>query len=95
MNFKELEELILEAGTENVVDKFHLSKDFPQYDIVQQNSGYDDGNESLECIVYFPESEIYVRLSGYHESYSGTYWNPKVEQVFPEQKTVTIYSTKK
>jgi len=94
MNFEKLKQLIIESSVEHVAEGYPLSKNFPPFEVVQENSSYDDGSEGLEKVLYFPESDVYVRLTGYHESYSGTFWNQKVEQVFPEQKTVTVYLTK-
>ena len=95
MNFEELKTLILEASVESIAECYSIPKNFPDFDVVQDNSSYDEGNEGLEKILYFPASDVYVKLTGYHESYSGTFWNPRVEQVFPEQKTITVYLTKK
>ena len=93
MEFKELEQLIKDETVYTLLED-EAPSDFPKFDVVERNSGYDDGDESLEAILHFTESNLYVKVTGYYQSYGGgTTWYNNVTQVFPQQKMVTVFTT--
>ena len=94
MNFRELSETIEKETVQNVMERrSKLPYSFPKFDIVEQKSGYDEGDESLEAILFFGEEDIYVKVTGSYSSYGdGSQWNNTVTQVYAHQKTVTVFT---
>jgi len=92
MNYQEIVALIESVGLERLMDYSKL-ENFPNYETVSSTSDYDEGNESLEKVLHFTDSNIYVRVTGYFASYDGTHWDRKFTQVFPKEQVVTVYVT--
>ena len=44
------------------------------------------------AVNYFPEHDIYIKISGYYASYDGTtFYNDCYSQVTPKEETVIVY----
>lgn len=60
---------------------------------VHSTGGEDEG--SYWCAVhYFPDHDVYLKVTGYYQSYSGTDFDDGwdcVTEVRPVEKTITVY----
>lgn len=59
---------------------------------VDQYGGEGQG-DTWYSIKYFPDHDVYLRVDGWYQSYSGTDFNEweDVTEVRPKQKTITVY----
>lgn len=58
-------------------------------------SSYSDGNDDQSVVRWFPKLNAYFKFFGYYASYHGDEFEcDKTIQVYPKQKTVTIFETK-
>lgn len=60
---------------------------------VEQEGGEGEGS-NWYSVKHFVEHDIYIKVSGYYQSYNGTDfdgWDNACRQVKPKQKTITIY----
>jgi hypothetical protein len=64
-----------------------------KYDVID----YTCNSDELYMILYFKEIDIYLKLTGEYDSYGEGqhYYNDEVKQVYPEQKTIIVYKSKK
>lgn len=91
--YQEIEALIESVGGVRKLMDYSGLENFPQYNTISVKNEYDEGNESLEKVLHFTDSDIYIRVTGYFDSYDGTHWDKKFTQVFPKETVVTIYVT--
>lgn len=63
------------------------------YDLVDEYGGEGQGDDYY-AIYYFKDHDVYVKFSGWYASHYGSEYSD-MEQVFPEEITVTKYVTKK
>lgn len=100
MNYEELIAALTAHYGEDEVDEFaydlgsnkDITKEIGKMKEVQQNGGEDQGSNWFS-IKYFPKHDIYIKVSGYYQSYSGITFDgwSDVSQVKPVEKTVTVY----
>lgn len=60
---------------------------------VEQEGGEGEGS-NWYSVQHFVEHDIYIKVSGYYQSYNGTDfddWDSACRQVRPKEKTITIY----
>lgn len=60
---------------------------------VNETGGEDKGSNRT-MTYYFPEHDVYLKVSGYYQSHYGTDWDSwesGVKEVKPVQKTITVY----
>lgn len=58
---------------------------------VHQYGGEGDGDH-WESVKYFKDHNVYIRTVGFYSSYNGTdFDNGYGEEVFPKEKTITVY----
>jgi hypothetical protein len=88
MNFQELKAKIEDIGISDVAYEDFDEKELP-LKLVHSVGGGEGGGEYVERV--FEHAGIFVKLTGYYASYSGTDWDEDVVQVFPKQKTITVY----
>jgi len=74
----------------------HGSKEINGYVItgVSSEGGYEGDGEHMEIIVQIvdPEGNItFHKLTGYYNSWDASSWDDKFIQVYPKQKTITVY----
>jgi hypothetical protein len=63
-----------------------------EYIEVDQQGGEGQG-EHWHSVKYFPDHDIYIKVTGYYSSYDGTEidgWN-SCSEVKPRQKVITVY----
>jgi len=62
---------------------------------VEQHGGEGEG-DSWYSVKYFKDHDVYIRISGYYQSYDGTTFDQGYgEEVFPKQKMITVYESTK
>lgn len=42
-------------------------------------------------VVHFKDHDVYISLTGYYASHSGTEWDGEYKEVRPKEKTITVY----
>lgn len=47
--------------------------------------------DTMVTVQHFKDHNVYISLSGYYSSQEGTTWDGDFKQVFPKQKTITVY----
>lgn len=76
-----------------VREDFKVSKNLPNWEEVEQYGGEGMG-DTWYSVKYFPEHDIYIKVTGWYQSYNGTEFYDGwgcCSQVRPQQKTITIY----
>lgn len=62
-----------------------------EYKLVDRYGGEGEGDRHW-FVLYFPESNTFLRARGYYQSYDGSdYSSSKWEEVIPKEKTITVY----
>ena len=103
MNFKEI---VKELKQQKNVDGVNYKRNFADYELdkkifgktetVDEEGGYEGGGESMYIVKHFVDHNVFIRLNGFYTSYSGTDFDDyDFEEVFPIERTVTFYETKK
>ena len=65
--------------------------------LTDSKGGSEGDGEDVELVIQFPSTDggispdILVKFEGYYSSYDGTTWEDDITQVFPKQKTITVY----
>lgn len=70
-----------------------LKEGIPEWKEVEKYGGEGQG-DTWYSVKYFPEYNIYMKVSGWYQSYDDTEfgdWESACKQVFPQQKTITVY----
>lgn len=65
----------------------------PEWEEIDQYGGEGQG-DTWWSIKYFPKHNVYIKVSGWYQSYNGTDfgdWNEACTQVFPQEKIITVY----
>jgi len=59
---------------------------------IAQHGGEGEG-ENWYSVKYFPDHDVYLKVSGQYYSYDGTHFDgwDKVKEVKPQEKTITVY----
>lgn len=61
---------------------------------IEQIGGEGEGDH-WHSVKYFPEHNIYIKITGYYQSYNGTEfyggYDECCSQVTPQQRTITVY----
>lgn len=96
MTAREIIEKAKELGIE--ISEFAYGDfDTTPFGVVKLNidcTGGKDKGSNWSSTHYFVDHNVYLKTSGYYQSYDGTYfdesWN-SVKEVRPVQKTITVY----
>lgn len=65
------------------------------FEEIDQYGGEGQGN-TWYSIKYFKDHDVYIKTEGYYQSYDGTTFHDGYGvEVFPKQKTITVYETTK
>ena len=96
MNFKEIlnkfEELNITKSDFAHDDFDH--KPFGEITTVNRRGGEGKG-EDWNVVKQFVDHDVYISLDGYYTSYDGTDFDGfELEEVFPKEKTITVYEPK-
>jgi len=62
---------------------------------VFQQGGSGEGDH-WESVKYFPDHDVYIRVTGWYSSYGGTSfngWEDSVKEVKPQETTITVYNS--
>ena len=95
MNYEGLKNKINEIGVYSLIEDYPKNTELT-YVEKESTGSYDEGNEKLTKVLFFPEFEMYVRFTGVYESYGeGTSWDGHFQQVFPKEVTSIIYTPSK
>lgn len=62
-------------------------------DVFEERTGGD--YDVMMKVVHFKDHDVYISLTGYYASHSGTEWDGEYKEVFPKTKTITVYEEKK
>jgi hypothetical protein len=66
-----------------------------EYEEVEQHGGENEGS-NWYSVKHFKDHGVYIKTEGYYQSHYGTdFENGFGHEVFPKQKSVTVYSSKK
>ena len=59
---------------------------------IAQQGGEGEG-ENWYSVKYFPDHDVYLKVSGHYYSYDGTHFDgwESVKEVKPQEKTITVY----
>jgi len=68
-----------------------LEENFGKVNVVE-TSYFHDGYECW-CVYDFKEHNVCIKIEGYFSSYDDTEWS-RMFEVFPEEKTITVYNEK-
>lgn len=75
------------------VQEWKKDNNLPEWKEIEQYGGEDMGS-TWYSIKYFPELDLYIKVSGWYQSYHGTDfsdWDSACKEVRPQQKTITVY----
>ena len=61
-----------------------------EYEEVDQHGGEDEGSDWWS-VKYFKDHDVYIKVSGFYSSYSGTEFEGYGFEVKPKEKTITVY----
>ena len=62
-----------------------------EWEEVHSTGGMDEGSH-WTSVKYFKDHDVYICTTGYYQSHHGTdFYNGYGEEVFPKQKTITVY----
>lgn len=68
--------------------------DVGKFKEVEQHGGEDEGSDWYS-VKFFPDHDVYIKVSGYYSSYNGTdfnsEWNGDVQEVRPVVRPTTFY----
>lgn len=70
---------------------------FGSVECVDRTGGMDRGSD-WSRVYHFKDHDVYIRVSGGYYSHDGCYfgtWEESVEEVLPEEKTITVYKRRK
>jgi len=75
------------------IDK--LKKELGPFEDIDSHGGEGEGSDWW-VVKYFKDHDIYIKVSGYYTSYSGTDFEgwDDCSQVFPKKKTIIVYEAK-
>jgi len=97
MNFKEIVEKLdqLEISKHDFAyeewDRKAMEEAFGEIDEVFHKGGSGQGEE-WSVVKHFVDHNVYIRLDGFYTSYDGANFDDeKLFEVFPQEKTITIY----
>ena len=72
-------------------DKQELKQHVGEYKQVYRKGGEDQGSEYV-IVWHFIDHDVYIRVEGYYQSYSGTDWSDsEFKIVRPQEKTIIVY----
>ena len=77
----------------NIIQKLWGEKHGLNWEEVDQYGGEGEG-DTWYSIKYFPDHDVYIKVSGWYQSYDGTNfssWDSACSEVKPSQKTITVY----
>ena len=77
------------------IDVIGLLKEHIDEEAKLADKSYFHDGYSCWGVYSFPKHNVHIRVSGYFSSYNGTEWNEKFEEVFPVEKTIIDFVTKK
>jgi len=60
-------------------------------EIVSSKGDREGGGSYAEIVFHFKDHNVYLRVTGYYSSYHGTDWEEDWTEVFPREKTITVY----
>lgn len=97
MNYTEIIEALKNSGisiSEFAYDDFDKPiKGIGECKEIAQYGGEGMG-DTWYSVKYFPEHDVYIKVSGFYSSYNGTDftdYDSDCHQVTPQQKTITVY----
>lgn len=73
-------------------EKWNENPDNLRWAQVHQQGGESKGDH-WESVKYFPDHDVYLRVTGYYASYDGTSFDgwKDCREVKPKEKTITVY----
>lgn len=91
MTATEIIEKLKEFSGSDFAYEFGNKEGFGKAKIVHEEGDCEGGGD-YSCVVrYFEEHDVYIQVTGFYSSYEGTEWDGEFEQVFPKEKTITVY----
>jgi len=97
MNYQEILEVLKEKISN--VDEF-AHEDYSNEELglgeiqeIHQEGGEGEGSH-WESVKHFKDHNIYIKVTGYYQSYNGTdfsNWDRACSEVKPTEKTITVY----
>lgn len=75
------------------VQEWKKANNLPEWKEAAQEGGCDRGS-NWYSIKYFPELDLYIKVSGWYQSHYGTDfndWEDACKEVRPQEKTITVY----
>jgi hypothetical protein len=103
MNYQEIKEKLTEIGIktgDEIVAEFYeggnideetLVAMFGDVEVIDEQGGYEGGGDYAMKVFLFKAHNIYIKVTGFYSSYNGTDWDGTFTEVFPQQKTITVY----
>lgn len=58
---------------------------------VDSQGDYEGGGDFAMKVLFFKDHNVYIRQTGFYSSYNGTDWNDDYREVFPKEKTITVF----
>ncbi len=98
MNFQEIKKKLFTEGELTLSEFGYMDYSSEELGLgpveeVAQRGGEGEG-EDWYSVQYFKEHDVYIRIDGYYNSYNGTDFDNDVYEVFPSEKTITVYLPK-
>jgi hypothetical protein len=62
-----------------------------EIEIIHSVGDCEGGGDHAEKVFFFKEHNCYIRITGFYSSYHGTDWEYDWTEVFPKEKTITVY----
>jgi hypothetical protein len=94
MNFEEIVEAIKKSETSYKSLYYEVYSDDLSESVGEIEIAYEaptgDGQE-MSKVLNFNDHKIFIKISGYYSSHGDSDYDNTYEQVFPYQKTITIY----
>jgi hypothetical protein len=97
MTLSEIKTFLYEHGSSDVCNRYYFFKERynVNLELVHQVGGGEGEGEYVERIFKYvseeDRSDYFFKFTGYYASYSGTSYDEGFTQVFPKEKTITVY----
>lgn len=92
MTAKEIIQLICDKSLEVCqIEDNEGTDEFGQIETSHQKGGCEGGGDYAERVFLFKDHNIYLKVTGFYSSYHGTDWEYDWTEVFPKEKTITVY----
>ena len=104
MNYQEIKEKLTEIGIktgDKIVTEFCYGGDnideetlvtmFGDVEVIDKQGDCEGGGDYAMKVFLFKAHNVYIKVEGFYSSYNGTEWDEEYKEVFPQQKTITVY----